>query len=159
MSFLVPPIETEALGAGTAPAGTSPAGIGTQALAAAAPGPAAGSRYINPLTRDYEIAAVTGQQAQMPPARQKVLIALTTLQGSSTAVPRLGINSPRKMGTGFAQAMQASVRAALAHLTRAEDPVIKLQRIDVKIPQGGRAIITVSYIDLSTMQADTASTN
>lgn len=156
MSIETPPIETESLGAGTMPAGTMPAGGATEATVAASPRASAGSRYLNPITRDYEIASDTGQQAQMPPARQRVLLALMTIKGSSTADPRFGITAPRKMGDQFVQSMQAAVRAALAHLTRNDAPVIKLQRIDVKIPRGGRAIITVSYIDLSTMQADSA---
>lgn len=156
MSIETPPIETEALGAGVMPAGTGPAGGATAATAAASPAASAGSRYLNPLTRDYEIASDTEQQAQMPPARQKVLLALMTIQGSSTAVPRLGVMSPRKMGDRFVQEQQASVMAALSHLTRQDAPVIKVQRVDVKIPRGGRAVTTVSYIDLSTMQADSA---
>jgi hypothetical protein len=157
MTIEVPPIETEGLGFGMMSAGTAPAGLGTPATVAVSPAVSAGSRYINPVTRDYQIAYDTGQQAQMPPARQRVLLALTTLKGSSTAAPLFGLEAPRKMGNRFVASMQGAVRAALAHLTLADSPVIKIQRIDVRVPQGGRAITTVSYVDLSTGANDSAS--
>lgn len=152
-----PPIATPAMGAGHAPAGSSPAGHGTPATAAAGPDPSAGSRYVNPTTRDYQLNPVTGQMAQMPPTRQKVLLALMTARGSSTAKPRFGLAPPRKMGSRFVNEMRQSVRAALSHLTQESNPMIRLQRIDVKVPRGGRAIVTVVYVDLSTGRIDEGS--
>lgn len=151
-----PAVETAALGAGVMPFGTGPAGGATVATAAASPDVSAGSRYLDPITKDYQIASTTAQQAQMPPTRQRVLLALTTLKGSATASRNFGLQAPRKMGTRFDQEMKAATRAALRHLTNENQPVIVIQRIDVHVPRGGRAVVTVSYLDVSTGQPDQA---
>lgn len=153
-----PPITTTSKGFGTAAFGTSPFGIGTPATVAAAPAPSAGSRYINPVSRDYEIAASTGQQAQMPRARQQVLLALMTVYGTSTAVPDFGLRAPRKIGTNFKAQTKAAARYALRHLTREDAPIIRIQSIAVDVVGTGRAVLTVSFFDIKTGQPDTART-
>lgn len=137
------------------PAGTGPAGLGTPALVADAPADKAGSRYLNPITKDYQLSA--GQFAQMPPVRQQVLLALTTARGSSTAQPAFGIRSPRKVGGRFVAEMRVAVRAALAHLTTESRPRIRIERIDVEKVSTGHVRTTVSYVDLTTGRPDEVS--
>ena len=151
-----PPITVPSAGAGAAPAGSSAAGIGTVATVAAAPKPGAGSRFINQLTGDYEVDPTTGQYAQMPPVRQRVMLALTTVIGTSTAQPQLGLKAPRKIKSTYVAEMQIAVRSALRHLTREDAPVIRIQAIDVVKIGVGRVRVTVSYLDLTTGRPDTA---
>lgn len=139
------------------PAGISPAGLFTPALAANAPAPSAGSRYVNPATGDYEIDPATGQAAQMPPTRQRVLLALNTVFGSSVAVPDFGLRTPRKIGPRFVGETKAAARSALRHLTREDGPVIRIDAITVDVFSPGKALLTVSYTDLTTGRPDRAS--
>jgi len=142
------------MGFGLSPYGFgTPYGLGTPVTAEAPPDGPAGSRYLNPASRDYE-QGPDGQLAQMPPVRQRVLIALLTIQGSSTALPQLGVRAPARMGTTFENEMRAAVRTALAQLIDVE----KLIRIDaIKVERGnsGRARVTVSYTNLTDGTDDT----
>ena len=153
-----PPLPTEASGYGDQPFGSSPYGIGTPATAKDEPAASAGSRYLNPDTRDYQIDPNTDQVAQMPPTRQRVLLAVMTLLSSSTAIPGLGLRAPRKIGINYVAQTKASIRAALAHLTIEDAPVIQIERIDVVKCGVGRILVTISYIDLLTGLPDTTET-
>lgn len=153
----IPPIETEEAGAGLFGAGVGPGGIYVPASVADSPTPSAGSRFINPISRDYELNSETGQEAQMPPTRQRVLLALMTKRGSSTARPDFGLRVPDKIRTTFEAEMRINVRAALSHLTREDAPVIVIDGIDVQVPRPGRALITVSYTDVLNGVSDEAS--
>lgn len=153
----LPPIETEEQGAGTMAAGIGPGGLLVTATVAASPDKSAGSRFLNPRTRDYEVDSTSGQFAQMPPTRQRVLLALMTRKGSATAWPTFGLRVPDKIRSTFAAEMQANTREALSHLTREDAPVIVIDAITVEIPSPGRAILTVSYTDLLTGESDEAS--
>lgn len=112
-----------------------------------------GSRYINPATGDYEIDQTTGQLKQMPRTRQRVLLALITLQKSATAVPTFGATLPRKMGTTFEVQVKHAVILALRHLVEGEQ-VIRLDEILVERGRNSRARVTVSYTDLETNLPD-----
>lgn len=136
-------------GAGTIEAGFGPCGLGTPISGEPAPLPGAGSRYINPATRDYEQNAVTKQLKQMPAVRQRVLLALITVVGSSTAMTGLGVRLPRKMGTTYEAEVRAQVMLALNQLVQVEK-VIRVDAIDVLRGSGGRSQITVSYTETST---------
>lgn len=140
-------------GFGTMPAGTGPFGLGTPLTASAPPSGASGSRYINPATRDYEQDPDSLQLKQMPATRQRVLLALMTARGSSTALRTFGVRIPKKITTTFKAEVQASVRTALLHLTDTE-PVIRIDTIIVETGTGGRVRITVSYTDLLANQRD-----
>lgn len=135
-------------------AGTGPAGLSTPAEVAVSPLPSAGSRYINPSSGDYQIDAATGQFAQMPPTRQRVLLALKTVFGSSTAAPDFGLRAPRKIGRNYVAQTKQEVRAALRHLTLENAPVILITAIDVVRIGSSRVVATVSYVDLKTGQPD-----
>lgn len=146
-------------GYGIQGAGVTAAGIGEPATIVDNPEPSDGSMYINPYTKDYELDASTGQLAQMPPVRQMVLLALSTIKGTATALPWLGISYPSKITQSFESECIASVNAALSHLTREDDPQITIDRVSVEVASGiqGRAKITVSYTDLTTGEYDAVS--
>ena len=153
-----PPITTEASGVGTQPFGSSPYGLGTPATVNDEPAASAGSRYLNPFSKDYQIDPNTDQAAQMPPTRQRVLIAVMTVLNSATAIPGLGLRAPRKIGINYIAQTKASVRASLAHLVIEDAPVIEIERIDVIKLGVGRILVTISYIDLLTGLPDTTET-
>lgn len=143
-------------GFGLMPFGTGPMGLGTPVSASLPPDGPAGCRYINPATRDYQIDDSTGQFAQMPKARQQVLLAITTLVKSATTLDWFGIRTPRKMGDRFQAEIETSVRTALRHLTETQK-VIRIDSIDARRGAGGRALITVGFTDLTTGLKDQAS--
>lgn len=136
-------------GFGTMAFGTGPFGLGTPTTSTAPPDPSgAGSRYINPATRDYQQDSTTLQLAQMPGLRQRVLLAVMTLRTSSTALPTFGISIPRKVTPSFVAEVQASVRASLRQMTEVER-VIRIDGITVEIGASGRQRVTISYTDTS----------
>ncbi len=145
-------------GLGLFSAGLGPFGIGTPDAPAAIPAPGAGSRYINPASRDYQQDASTRQLAQMPGVRQRVLLALTTLLGSSTAVRDFGTRRRSKMGTTYDAEVRADVTSALRQLVEVEKIVV-LESISVQRGGGGRSLITVSYRDLTIQQSESVTVN
>lgn len=136
--------------------GTGPMGLGTPVSGSAPPVGAAGCRYINPATRDYEQDPNTKQLKQMPPVRQQVLLAITTILASATTLDWLGIRLPRKMGDRFQAESEKSVRAALRHLTETQK-VIRIDLIKAERGLGGRGRITVGWFDLKTGKRDQVS--
>ena len=136
-------------GFGLLPVGHGPFGIGTPLSADPIPVGAAGSRFIDPQTGDYAQDVLTRQFQQMPPLRQRVLLALRTLVTTSTAVPSFGIKLPRKMGTTYQAEVVNAVNVAVNHLVSIEK-VMRVDSIDVIKGSGGRSLITVSYTDLTT---------
>jgi hypothetical protein len=139
-------------GAGIAPAGMTPFGVGTPATGAEPPSGPAGSRYINPVTRDYQVDPTTGQFAQMPPVRQRVLLAVLTARNSS-AVPGFGTRLPPNMDESFESAVRAEITRALNQLTQVER-VCRLDAVLVKRGRLGRAQITIVFVDLTTGTRD-----
>lgn len=125
-----------------------PYGPDTPVTSAAPPTGDAGSRYLNPATRDFQQDSASKQLAQMPAVRQRVLLAVMTEQRSSTALPDFGILRPRKVGPSFEAQVTASVRSSLRQLVEVE----RLVRIDgIKVERGasGRQRVTISYTDIS----------
>lgn len=140
-------------GLGLSSAGLCPYGTGTPITGAAPPTGQAGSRYINPATKDYEQDTTTKQLAQMPAIRQRVLLAVLTVFRSST-VYNGGIKTPRKMGTLFETEMKQAVRATLRILTDVEK-VVRIDSITVKRGgNSGRSMTTIEYTDLTTNLTD-----
>lgn len=152
-------LQTESFGLGLMSFGTGPAGIYEPATVVPIPIGATGSRYINPNTGDYQIDKKTGHMAQMPKTRQRVLLALSTLKSSATAVPAFGFRPPRKIGSSFDAEMKFAVRSALKHLTIEQSPVIQIQEIIVKRTGASRSEVTVVYIDLLSGNTDQVTTN
>ncbi len=137
------------------PFGLGPFGLETPDDPPTPPTGSPGCRYINPASGDYENDPATGQLKQMPRARQRVLLALLTLQRSASTAPQFGSKLPRKMGTSFEIEVRQAVTLALRHLTEIEE-AIRINSITVERGRGSRARVTVSYIDLDTMQPDEA---
>lgn len=137
--------------------GLGPFGTGSPAEAPEPPTGSAGSRWIDPGTRDYALDGETGQLKQMPGVRQRVLLALATIQGSASTAPRFGVRLPTKMGTTFEAECRQATQAALRHLTDLEQ-VIRVDQILVERGARSRARVTVSYTDISTGERDSVST-
>lgn len=131
------------------PLGHYPAGLGGPSTAPDAPsGPPVISRYIEPLSGDYELDATTGQFAGMPPVRQLVEIALGSVRGSSAVLPELGTEVPPTIGGTFESAVDADVRFAVSRLVKAR----LIRTRDVRVETGspaGRAAIVYEYTDLT----------
>lgn len=136
-------------GFGSTSFGTSPFGLGVPGEAALPTTSPAGSRYLNPATGDYQYNVVTGQLAQMPSLRQRVLITLTTEYGSIPTLPTFGFKRPMKMGDSFENEMKSAVRSALAYLTDAEK-VMRIDQILVRKGRGSRSETTVIFTDMTT---------
>lgn len=141
-------------GFGLSSAGTMAFGLGTPDTP---PDPATGpvgSRWINPATKDYEIDPGTGNLKQMPGVRQQVLLAVSTIQGSATSVPRFGVSMPNKMNQQFESAAKNACRLALRHLTDVDPPTIRIDNITVTKGRNSRAEILIDYTDLTTDEPD-----
>ena len=132
-----------------APIGSTPFGFGTPVAAPLPPtqGPAL-SRYIDPGSGEFYIDPFVGQFGAMPSVRQRVLLVLNTEFGSSTALPELGIQRPKKIDENFNTAMKAAVQKAFYTLTDIER-VMQIQDILINKQSSGRVAITVVYRDLS----------
>lgn len=133
--------------------GTGPFGLGTPTTSADLPTGTAGCRYLNPATKDYQQDADTSQLAQMPALRQRVLIAVTTAIGSSTAIRKLGRVASRKIGPSFAAELTASIRAACRQMTEVEQ-VMRIDGVTVEVGESGRYRPTLSYTDITTGESD-----
>lgn len=140
-------------GFGSMAFGSGPYGLGSPLPAAAPASGPAGSRWIDPITKDYAQDPDTLQLKQMPATRQRVLLALMTLLGSSTVLPKFGVRFPQKMGSTFEAQCINSVRSAMRQLTDVEQ-VVRIDGITVEKGVGGRARITVSWTDLDTLNRD-----
>lgn len=145
-------------GFGIYSAGLGAFGLGTPTVAPIPSTGQAGSRWINPATRDYEVDGNTRQLKQMPGTRQRVLLALMTIKGTASTAPRFGVALPTKMGTTFEAECKAATRAALAHLTSGDSPVIRINFITVERGRSSRARITVDWTDIETGEPDQVST-
>lgn len=130
--------------------GGGPFGLGTPPGPSLSPTGSAGSRFIHPVNRDYEVSATTGQYKQMPGVRQRVTIAALT-QLNSSGIPGFGMKLPEKMGPTFEAECRAAVANGLRHM-----PDIRLESVTVERGPGGRARITVSWKDLATGESDSA---
>lgn len=138
-------------GLGFTPIGvTTPAGF-TEPLAPPDPPDVLpdGSRWIDPATKDWSPDTDNANEwKRMPETRQRVLLALTTLAGSSSVLFDFGIRLPRKMGGDFERRATVAVQAALRQLVVVEKR-IRIDSVSVE-RTAQRAQIVVSYTDLST---------
>lgn len=131
------------------PFGSGSYGLGVPGEAALPTQSPAGSRFLNPSTRDYQYDDDSGQLAQMPTLRQRVLLTVMTEYGSIPTQPTFGIRRPKKMGDTFEAEMKAAVRSALAYLTDAEK-VMRIDQILVRKGAGGRSETTIVFTDMTT---------
>jgi len=141
-------------GLGDSPVGLStPFGVGVPDEAVAPPTVAPEqARFIDPISRDY-VVADDGEYQRMPRLRQRVLLALTTEQGSSSVLQQFGFNPPNRIDTTFERRATNSVQSALAFLITAKE--LHLDAVSVALPRPGRVRLSVSYTDLLTGKADT----
>lgn len=135
----------------------SPFGIGTPVTATEPPtGKLSLSRYLNPGTGAPQADSATGHLATMPRVRQRFLILLRTLRGSSSVLPEFGLDLPVKMDGTFERRCEASIRAGAASMTDVEK-VARIDGIAVTRLALGRVHVVVSFTDLTTGTADQAS--
>lgn len=139
-------------GLGTASAGSSPVGFGDADDAPTAPVVSLMSRYIDPATRDYRVNETTGAFARMPPVRQRAMLAVMTVLGSSTGQADWGLRRPPKMGSNFEQQLESELRRALYRLTDTEQ-VMRIESIQIE-RDTIRALARIHYMDLTTGQKD-----
>lgn len=139
-------------GFGAVAVGSTPFGAGTPAEAIAPPEnlPEA-ARFINHFTGDYE-AADDGEYKRMPITRQRVLIALGTLFGSSSVVPDLGAKLPDIIDDSYDRRAEQAIRRAVEDMVVAQE--IRVEAVIIE-RQGGRVTHTVKYRDLTTSNPDT----
>ena len=136
-------------GLGGAALGSSPFGVGTPVPGTPNPKqPTSYSRYINPGSGDYGVDPATGQLEQMPPVRQRMLIVMKTILGSSSVLPRLGIDVPRKIDKTIVNAMRNSIREAYRQLTDVEK-VVRLDTVLVSTQSLGRLAVVIGFTDLT----------
>ena len=143
-------------GAFDSPFGSTPFGSGTPLPAGPPPtGNSSLCRFIDGATGDYQVDPTTGHLAGMSLLDQRILIALTSIKGSSTVLPNMGITHPAKIDASMTRLMQAEARAALFQLTDVE----RAMRIDdllvEQVPPVGRVQLTVNFTDLATGQQRT----
>jgi phage baseplate assembly protein W len=127
-----------------------PFGCGTPIAATTPPtGPAGFSRYINGASGDYEQDLVTGHLKSMSGVRQRVLLAILTVAGSSSVLPLWGLSRPKKITPSLTYSLKAEVRVALRRMTTTER-VLRIDAISVEQTASGRVALGVSYTDLTT---------
>ena len=112
------------------------------------------SNYIDPQKRDYIVSA-TGEYATMPVVRQKMLLALISILGSSSVLPNYGNDPPRKIDDAYKRNMENSVRLATKFITDAKEARIDSVIIETFGPRGDSPKVIVSYTDLTTGLSDT----
>lgn len=132
--------------------GSSPFGVGTPASATVPPSGPAGSRFLDPVTRDYAVDSTTGQFKQMPGTRQRVLLTCLTVRDSS-GVRGFGVKLPGRMGDTFERQVENEIRRALRYMTEVEKSLL-ITEIKVERGMGGRARITIAFKDLVTGDQD-----
>lgn len=152
----IPPIVSEPEGAGESPAGIGAGGLYSPAVVGAVSQARAGSRYLDPSTGDYSVDSETLNFKQMPPNRQRVLLAVVTKKGSAAAMPSLGIQRPGKITSKFRAELDVFVRSALIHLTDGRRPAISIDDIMAEVVSTGRVQVVISYTDNQTGQQDRA---
>lgn len=111
--------------------------------------------YIDPRSRDHVVQG-DGETARMPTVRQQVLIALMTIFGSMSTQQKFGIVLPKKIDENFQRRMRFAVEQACRHLTISKRA--KITSVDTDTTNAmGRAITTISFIDLTTGLHDSVS--
>lgn len=143
-------------GLGTAPAGSSYAGFGLPATTTPptsipfqkADGTQGTSRAIDAATRDYVLDLTTGRVLGMDAVQQLVLLALTTVKGSS-AVASLGqeISTIRTITDSTTALITLRVSEALASLIAQRK--VSLDSVSVERTQDSRIEIEVRWTDLT----------
>jgi hypothetical protein len=142
------------MGFGTSTAGLCPVGLYDVTEPTAPPKPSEFSRFLG-TDGQYVIDGVSGGFARMPRLKQRIVLAVATVLGSSTVQPDWGLKIPAKMTATFDAQVAVAIRKALRRLTDVE----RLMLItDIRVERDTwRARATVVYVDLSDGQTSEVS--
>ncbi len=146
---------TEILGLGFAPLGFVPLGFGAPATADQIPRGNSPYSFIDPSTGDFTSTLTPGILDAMTKNSQRVLLALMTEQGSSTALPDFG-NAANKLGKideTFDGQLKDRIYTALTQLTSVEK-VITVTSIIINEISPGHINYSVFFYDLEREEAD-----
>lgn len=128
------------------PFSLTPFGLGTPAEATEPPDVPHGARYLDPRTKDYVVGG-DGEYQRMPAVMQQVLIAVSTVVGSSTVERKRGIRRPMKVTQNYDAEFRIAVLNALRFLIDAQK--IRDVATQVEHVRPGRATHTISYFDMT----------
>jgi len=142
-------------GLGDSPIGFStPFGVGAPDEVAAPPTtPPQAARFVDPISRDYVLAA-DGSYERMPELRQRVLLAVSETKGSSTVSPDGGVEATALIDASFERRRKGAISNALAFLVN--EGAMRIDDIAIDYPRPGHVQTTVAYTDLKTGIRDTA---
>lgn len=112
-------------------------------------------RFLDPVGQDFAVNAVDGHLEQMPPVRQRFLLLLSTLVGSSSTLPTLGIEVPRIIDDSFSRQVDTAVRVGARQMTEIET-VARIDTVTVQASALGRVAVLVAYQDLTLGTSDRA---
>jgi phage baseplate assembly protein W len=112
-------------------------------------------RFLDPVSQDFTVNTVDGHLEQMPPVRQRFLLLLSTLVGSSSTLPTLGIEVPRIIDDSFERQVDAAVRVGARQMTEIEK-VARIDKVTVQATSLGRVAVLVAYQDLTLGVSDNA---
>ncbi len=124
-------------------------------MAAPPPVPELTALYIDPRTRDHVVQG-DGESGRMPTVRQQMLLALMTVIGTMSADQGFGITLPRKIDETFERRVRTAVEIACRHITGPKRAKITSVTTDTTTAMG-RAVVAVSFTDLTTGLADQVS--
>jgi len=137
-------------GFGTSPFGTSVMGIGAPADPSTIPdGTTSVSRYVGPVSGDYEVNPAGGQLRQMSGVLQRVVLTIRTELGSVLAATKFGRRFPRKQTSSLEAEVAGELRRVLRPLTDVER-VMVIESIGVQRGDGGRVGIDLRFTNLQT---------
>lgn len=141
-------------GLGNSPIGlTTPFGLGTPDAALAPPTIAPQeARWIDPVAKDY-VVGPDGEYLRMPRLRQRVLLALGTILGSSSVQPTAGLKLTDRIDANYERRTQFAVKSALAFLVASGE--LRVDSVTVTEDRPGRTTTLVAYTDLLTGEPDT----
>lgn len=135
--------------------GLIPAGFGTGDDAPIPPGGEWGSRYIDVASGDYANDPTTGQLQQMPAVRQRFLLRLRELHGSSSVRPNDGVILPKKIDESVQRTVDDAVRTAMRQETDVEKVAVIKSVIVTRDPENsGRVVTVIDFTDLTTSRDD-----
>jgi hypothetical protein len=140
-------------GFGVAPCGVCIMGIGAPSDPSTIPdGTTQVSRWLDPVSGDYQISTAGGQLRQMSAVLQRVIITIRTRVGSSLAATGFGTKFPKKQMRN----LQADVESIIRRVFRQMTDVEQVMRIDSVVVQsgGGRVLIELHYTNLQTGESD-----
>ena len=146
---------SEILGLGICPLGTASLGYGSPATSDQLPRQNSPFRYLDPATGDWQSTITPGILDNMNRNSQRVLLALMTEQGSSTAIPSFGntANQLQKIDETFERELENRVRICLSSLTDVEK-VVTITEIVTNEVNPGSVNYTVFFYDLEAERSD-----